>query len=38
MLSRNKNGNASPKKAGIQNSSGEMYFAETETRSAIIVK
>ncbi len=33
MLARKRNGNASPKNAGTQNNAGEMYFAETESRS-----
>jgi hypothetical protein len=33
-LSRNKNGNASPKNAGSQKRTGEMYFATTETINA----
>ena len=31
-------GKASPKKAGIQNREGEIYFAEIEINNAIIVK
>ena len=38
IFNKNRNGNASPKKAGIQKSSGEIYFADTDTRSAIMVK
>jgi hypothetical protein len=38
ILSKKRNGNARPKKAGIQKSSGEMYFAETEISRAIMVK
>jgi len=38
MLRINRYGKARPKKAGIQKSSGEIYFADTEMISAMMVK
>jgi hypothetical protein len=38
QLRANKKGNASPKKAGNQNTIGEMYLAKTEINKLTIIK
>jgi hypothetical protein len=37
MLNKNRNGNANPKKAGIQNSRGEMYLATIARKRLTII-
>jgi hypothetical protein len=37
-FNKNKNGKASPKKAGNQNRTGEMYFAVIETSRLRMIK